>query len=71
MTAPVLHTKRLNFWGPEAGDRSAYAAFYASSDVTVGDYRGGRSAEEIDVILASDRAHWQRHGFVLSERVVA
>ena len=68
---PRLTTERLTLRAPKEGDRALYAAFYASSDLTVGSYRGGRSADEIVAILNRDRAHWQRHGygmFLLEDR---
>lgn len=60
---PVIETDRLNLSAPEQGDLSAYAAFYAVSDVTVGGYRGNRSADEVSAILSRDIAHWQSKGF--------
>lgn len=63
MTAPVLTTERLTLKVPAPADIDAYAAFYAVSDVTVGGYRGGRSAAEVQAILDRDLAYWAAKGF--------
>ena len=63
MTAPVLTTARLTLTPPTRADLNAYRAFYAVSDVKVGGYRGGRSAEEVAAILDRDLAHWAAKGF--------
>ena len=63
MSAPVLTTKRLEMRAPTADDTAAYRAFYAASDLTVGQYRGGRTDAEVDQILRNDVDHWARHGF--------
>ncbi|QBF29937.1 GNAT family N-acetyltransferase [Thalassococcus sp. S3] len=63
MTPPVLHTTRLTLRGPTPADLPGYAAFYAASDSTTGGYRGGRSAQEVEDILARDILHWHENGF--------
>ncbi|MEJ6393668.1 GNAT family N-acetyltransferase [Gymnodinialimonas sp. 2305UL16-5] len=60
---PTLETERLTLRAPGAQDLVSYEAFYAVSDVTVGGYRGGRSAQEVAEILAQDIAHWADKGF--------
>lgn len=60
---PQLTTNRLTLRAPTPQDRTLYGDFYALSDVTIGGYRGGRSATEVDAILARDIAHWTTHGF--------
>ncbi|MEM7525568.1 MAG: GNAT family N-acetyltransferase, partial [Pseudomonadota bacterium] len=64
MTAPPrIETARLTMTPPTLADLSAYKAFYAVSDVTVGGYRGRRSDEEVRSILARDIDHWAAKGF--------
>ncbi|SHH98024.1 GNAT family N-acetyltransferase [Marivita hallyeonensis] len=63
MTPPTLTTKRLVMRAPTDGDRAAYHAFYAVTDLAVGHYRGGRSEAEVDAILRRDMDHWVRNGF--------
>lgn len=59
----VLETERLTLRAPGPEDLPAYVAFYEVSDVRVGGYRGGRSAEEVAAIHANDIAHWRNKGF--------
>lgn len=61
--APIIETKRLILRGPTQADLPAYAAFYAVSDVTVGGYRGNRSADEVAAILSRDITHWLAKDF--------
>ncbi|MBV2359722.1 GNAT family N-acetyltransferase [Thalassococcus sp. CAU 1522] len=63
MTTHLLTTDRLVLRVPSSADRACYDAFYAVSDLTVGGYRGGRDAAEVDAILRRDIDHWARHGF--------
>jgi RimJ/RimL family protein N-acetyltransferase len=60
---PTLETERLDLRGPTLDDLDAYKAFYKVSDLTVGQYRGGRNATEIATILESHMRHWQDKGF--------
>ncbi|MGB0506212.1 MAG: GNAT family N-acetyltransferase [Pikeienuella sp.] len=62
-SAPTLSTERLSMRPPEVADLGAYAAFYAVSDVKVGNYRGGRTEAEIQSVLNRDMAHWVAKGF--------
>lgn len=63
MTLPVLKTERLTLTPPTTADHSCYEAFYAASDVTVGGYRGDRTAAEIASIHQADMGHWETKGF--------
>ena len=63
MTPPTLHTDRLTLRAPTLDDLGAYRAFYDATDVRVGKYRGGRSADEIAGILLEDIDHWQAKSF--------
>jgi len=63
MTPPVLTTARLTLRAPTACDRAAYHAFYFSTELTVGHYRGGRSDAEVDAILSREITHWATNGF--------
>lgn len=60
---PVLETQRLTLQAPTRADLSAYAAFYAVSDLQVGGYRGGRTEAEVAAILTRDIEHWATCGF--------
>lgn len=62
-TAPVITTDRLILRAPDQEDLAAYTAFYAASDVKVGGYRGGRSADEVGAIVERDIRHWRDKGF--------
>jgi len=59
-TIPTLTTERLTLRAPKASDLGLYMDFYAASDVVVGTYRGGRTADEVQAILTQDIAHWQK-----------
>ncbi len=61
--APTLTTDRLTLRGPSPDDLGAYEALYAVSDLTVGQYRGGRSKDEISGVLRKDMDHWNTRGF--------
>ncbi|NNE51221.1 MAG: GNAT family N-acetyltransferase [Sulfitobacter sp.] len=59
----TLEAKGLTLRAPTPQDLPLYAGFYAVSDLTVGGYRGGRSASEVEAIVARDIAHWDDKGF--------
>lgn len=63
MSRVTLTTKRLTLTSPAPADIAQYEAFYAASDVTVGGYRGGRSAAEVAAIHQADMDHWAAKGF--------
>lgn len=63
MSRVTLMTERLTLASPTPADLPHYEAFYAVSDVTVGGYRGGRTADEIAAIHQADMDHWARTGF--------
>jgi RimJ/RimL family protein N-acetyltransferase len=63
MTPPVLTTDRLTMHAPTAGDRAAYHAFYTTTDLTIGRYRGRRTDAEVDAILRRDMEHWAAKGY--------
>lgn len=59
----TLSADGLTLRAPTLQDLPHYADFYAVSDVQVGNYRGGRSADEVANMLDRDIAHWQRKHF--------
>lgn len=59
----TLSVDGLTLRAPAPQDLVHYVDFYAVSDVQVGGYRGGRSADEVADILRRDTAHWQDKRF--------
>ena len=57
---PTLTTDRLTLRPPTLDDLGVYSAFNTVSDLTVGKYRAGKSADEIRDVLAGDIAHWHK-----------
>ncbi len=60
LNIPTITTERLTLRAPTIGDLDAYSAFNDVSELAVGKYRSGKTADEIKDVLQGDIDHWQK-----------